>query len=76
MRRSQSLAKIIGLLAGCIATLIGVACGNEPFIVFARALISGIGVWLLTAFGLAVVHLANMEPPVRGAKPTQENSGS
>lgn len=69
MRHGLPLGKLVGLLAGCLATLIGIASGHEPFVIFSRALISGVAVAILLSFGLSVIHLANVEPPRTESKP-------
>lgn len=63
MRHSQPLGKLIGLLAACLATLVGVATGHAPFVILTRALISGVAVSLLLSFVTNVIHVANMETP-------------
>ncbi len=64
LRRRDSLGKMMGVLAGCLATLVGVACGHEPFVVFSRAIISGVVVAIIISFATSVYHLANVENTV------------
>jgi hypothetical protein len=50
-RDSQQIpwGRAIGLLAACLATLVGVQCGLEPDVILWRALIAGIAAGFLTA---------------------------
>ncbi len=58
-KRSQSWATACGLLTGCAVTLIGLTVGLEPHVILWRAVLSGLLIGSIVAFGMSVVYLAN-----------------
>ncbi len=62
LRRRYPVGMVAGMLTGSLATMIGVACGIDPFAVCTRALISGVIVGVLMSIGMSIVRAANLEP--------------
>ncbi|MEM9412504.1 MAG: hypothetical protein AAGA30_15425 [Planctomycetota bacterium] len=50
---------LLGLLAGTLATIVGVVCGVDPFTILCRSVLSGIAVGVTVAIGVGFVRLAN-----------------
>ena len=49
-----------GLLAGSIATLIGVFSGLEPFVILLRATVASFTIGITVAIGMSIIHVANI----------------
>lgn len=62
LRRRYPVGMVAGMLTGSLATIIGVACGIDPFAVCTRALISGAVVGIPMSIGMSIVRAANLEP--------------
>ncbi len=59
MRRGP-IGKVSGLLTASAVTLIGLMVGLEPNIILWRAFVSGVLIGSLVAFGVSVIHVANV----------------
>lgn len=55
-QRVRPWGRSIGVLMGCFATLIGVACNIDPFVVLQRAVLAGLVCGVVAAIIAAVAR--------------------
>jgi hypothetical protein len=60
LKRRGPIGKVSGLLTASAVTLIGLAVGLEPHVILWRAFVSGVLIGSLVAFGVSVIHVANV----------------
>lgn len=76
LRQRRPTGMVFGLLAGSLATLIGVACQLDPFAICCRALISGFTVGAVMSVGASLIRLANLEPEAAPAGAGRRGTGA
>ena len=57
---NKPYGRLVGLLSGCITTLIGVVHGVAPFTILCRSLIAAFAIGMTVSLGVAIIRMANV----------------